>query len=211
MGHDDGRQGGSRAPQVEATLSGPQALGPQAPEPRAFAQLKRCHRRLEEAVEALRTAAREHDMETASDVSAFFGRQIRRHEEDEERSLFPRLLDPSSFSTPPQALSTPPQALASVHRNAELRASIERLSAEHRTHEALHQRLERAVSGRDEDVSGASRDPWSELEALADDLAVAYSSHIEEEEKRLFPAALDVLTPRALDEILSEMDSRRGR
>ncbi len=152
-------------------------------DPRPLAQLKRCHRRLEQAVDALRAAARDHDLETASEVSAFFGRQIRRHENDEEESLFPRLL-------------------ASSH--LELRASIDRLSAEHRKHEALHERLERAVSGR-------AGDPWSELAALAEELSSAYGAHIEQEEKALFPAALTVLTDGDLDAIATEMDARRGR
>ena len=56
-----------------------------------LAQLERSHRRLEEACDALTMAARDRDIETAGDVCAFFARQVRRHEEDEEQSLFPRL------------------------------------------------------------------------------------------------------------------------
>jgi len=51
-----------------------------------FEKLDRCHRRLEEALDAL---AR--DPSAREDVLDFLGHQMKRHDEDEERSLFPRL------------------------------------------------------------------------------------------------------------------------
>lgn len=153
-----------------------------------FAQLTRCHRRLKEAISALRTAAATRDLETASDVSAFFARQIRRHEEDEERSLFPRLL----------AADAP-----------ELHARLARLATEHRHHAELHEQLERAVAGRDDEPGGG--DPWHALSRLADELAETYRAHIEEEETSVFPAARDLLSPTALEAIVTEMEARRGR
>src|SRR5690606_33439733 len=103
-------------------------------------QLERSHRRLGEACDALAAAARDRDLETVSDVCSFFSRQVRRHEQDEERSLFPRLEGP------------------------EARDAIERLCREHRAHEALHERLERALSGR---LEPAGRDMWSEIASVA--------------------------------------------
>ena len=130
-------------------------------------------------------AANDRDIETAGDVCAFFARQVRRHEEDEERSLFPRLEGPGA--------------------NAALRAVLERLSREHREHEALHARLEDAVAGRFEG------DVWAELAAIADLLTRAYRAHIEEEETHLFPAARALLTSDALEAMSAEMAARRGR
>ncbi|MBX3216672.1 MAG: hemerythrin domain-containing protein [Labilithrix sp.] len=150
-----------------------------------FVQLERSHRRIEEACEALAAAARDHDIETASDVCAFFSRQVRRHEEDEERSLFPRLVDRGA----------PPELLA----------LLERLTREHREHEAVHARLEEAVSGRFEG------DPWSELRAIAALLTETYRAHLEREEAHLFPAAKELLGADAIDAIGREMAARRGR
>ncbi len=150
-----------------------------------LAQLERSHRRLEEACDALAVAATDRDIETASDVCSFFARQVRRHEEDEERSLFPRL--------------------EAAQPSAEVRAAMERLSAEHREHEALHRRLEDAVAGRfDGNV-------WTEIAKVADLVTRAYRAHIDEEEKVLFPAARSLLGPSDLEAMQDEMDARRGR
>lgn len=148
-------------------------------------QLERSHRRLEEACDALAVAEAARDIETVSDVCSFFGRQVRRHEEDEEGSLFPRL--------------------AAAGPSDEVRATLERLSAEHREHEALHRRLEDALAGR---VEG---DAWTEIARIADLVTRAYRSHIEDEEKVLFPAARALLGADDLAAIRSEMDARRGR
>jgi hemerythrin-like domain-containing protein len=148
-------------------------------------QLQRSHRRLEEACAALITAAAERDIETASDVCAFFARQVRRHEADEEATLFPRLRDAGA--------------------NGDLREILDRLSRQHRDHEGLQERLESAVSGR------FDGDLWQELTAVAALLAEAYRSHLDEEESHVFPAARTLLTSEALDAMSQEMDARRGR
>ncbi len=121
-------------------------------------------------------------METASDVASFFARQVRRHEEDEETSLFPRL-----------------------GATGDLAARLARLSEEHRAHETLQVRLEAAVSGRFEG------DLWAELASVAALLADAYRAHIAEEETHVFPAARERLDADALEAIRAEMESRRGR
>src|SRR5206468_857152 len=46
-----------------------------------------CHRRLEETLEMLRTPTRQ----SLDEALAFIDRAVRRHEDDEEQSLFPRL------------------------------------------------------------------------------------------------------------------------
>lgn len=52
-----------------------------------FEMLERCHRRLEETMVALR----EPTPQALDEAIQFFDRSLKRHEEDEERSLFPRL------------------------------------------------------------------------------------------------------------------------
>src|SRR5262249_44345391 len=64
-----------------------------------FAMLRSSHRRLEDRLLDLEAAAVDIDdpepspaaIEACESVISFFGRQVARHEEDEERSLFPRL------------------------------------------------------------------------------------------------------------------------
>jgi len=86
-----------------------------------FDQLLRSHRRLEERLEGLTLAAADLDTpksaearEYITETLAWIERAVRRHEEDEERSLFPRL----------------------AHL-PELAAPIATLSGEHRHHEQL--------------------------------------------------------------------------
>ncbi len=52
-----------------------------------FEMLERCHRRLEETLDLLRAPTRQ----ALDEALAFIDRAVRRHEDDEERSLFPRL------------------------------------------------------------------------------------------------------------------------
>lgn len=87
-----------------------------------FSQLERCHRRLEEACDALGPATETEDRATLEDVAAFLARQIRRHEDDEDESLFPRLA-----------------------KNAELKPALDRLTAEHAKHADLQSRFRQAL------------------------------------------------------------------
>src|SRR6478609_8827028 len=52
-----------------------------------FEMLERCHRRLEENLDRLRTPSRQ----ALDEALAFIDRAVKRHEDDEEQSLFPRL------------------------------------------------------------------------------------------------------------------------
>jgi hemerythrin-like domain-containing protein len=82
-----------------------------------FEMLTRCHRRLEDELQTL-------VMEPARDVAArvleFIDRQLKRHEDDEEHSLFPRL----------------PAALAQL---------VDELRAQHRQQAALVEALRQAA------------------------------------------------------------------
>ncbi len=159
-----------------------------------FEQLERSHRRLEERLDDLAraTSGDDVDMETVREVAGFFARAVRRHEEDEERSLFPRLLESS--------------------RRAELAPILERLSREHREHEALHAKLDALVADADARGAGAASDELRRrVDAVGDALARAYRSHIDDEERQLFPAARAALGPSEIAAITAEMQARRGR
>jgi hemerythrin-like domain-containing protein len=52
-----------------------------------FEMLERCHRRLEETLATLATPTRQ----AVDEALAFIDRAVKRHEDDEEQSLFPRL------------------------------------------------------------------------------------------------------------------------
>lgn len=154
-----------------------------------FAQLERSHRRLEERLEDLTDIARALERGDAQDalrdVCGFFARAVKRHEEDEERSLFPRL--------------------AGV---AELAPVLDALAREHRDHEALHARLGTLVADLE---SGVPADVVArDLADVASRLATAYRSHIADEERTLFPAARAALDDAALRAIADEMEQRRA-
>jgi hemerythrin-like domain-containing protein len=145
-----------------------------------FAQLLRSHRRLEEACAALEEAVARRDMETAMDVAAFFARQGRRHEEDEELSLFPRLRE-----------------------NRDLDAALARLEAEHAEHAELVARLEATLAGRGEG------DLWESLRTIGGALVASYRAHIDREEREVFPQAQRILGAESRASMHAEMQSRR--
>jgi hemerythrin-like domain-containing protein len=148
-----------------------------------FEQLERCHRRLEDACDALLVACEQHDLATVNDVREFLGRQIVRHEADEEESFFPRL------------------RLRSSPNPDETATLLDRLATEHRAHEALAARLDGAIAKTD----------WAELTRVADEMIRAYRDHIEIEEKSLFPLARAAINDSDLKAIADEMSARRGR
>jgi hemerythrin-like domain-containing protein len=92
-----------------------------------FEMLERCHRRLEETLEMLRTPS----PQVLDEALAFIDRAVKRHEDDEELSLFPRL-------------SRVPQ-LASL---------LDRLTVQHRDQTALIEELR--AHARDAQPSGAA-------------------------------------------------------
>ena len=146
-----------------------------------FEQLARSHRRLEELLDALQTSASDPDL--LRDAAAFFARNVRRHEEDEERSLFPRLAG-----------------------RAELAPLVERLTREHREHERLHAELDAIVQELDRGAAPSG----ARIDTLVDALVGAYRDHVQVEERELFPAAQRVLVASDLAAMAAEMDARRG-
>src|SRR4051812_20458310 len=126
-----------------------------------FEQLERSHRRLEERLEDLVAIAREArnaavDVDAVRDVAGFFARAVRRHEEDEELSLFPRLRE-----------------------HAELVPLLDRLAAEHREHLALHAQLDGLIGTLDRVPDDAPA--IAALGALGEALVNAYRTHVDAE------------------------------
>ena len=157
-------------------------MNPEGP-PDPFAQLERSHRRLEERLEDLAQADAAH-IDVVRDVAAFFARAVKRHEQDEEDSLFPRLAG-----------------------HAKLAPVLERLAREHVEHASLHAQLDKTIEALDEKTPDAARD----LARVTTALMHAYRSHVDEEERVLFPAARRLLGEAALVAIADEMMARRRR
>jgi hemerythrin-like domain-containing protein len=165
--------------------------------PDPFAQLERSHRRLEDRLDDLvQVSASAPDgalsadaAELVREVAGFFARAVRRHEEDEESSLFPRVRERADDA---------------------VKAILTKLAEEHREHEELHRRLEAIGSAAGEADAGAGA---RELASVTDALVRAYRAHVEEEEKVLFPAARALFAddPGQLAAIADEMAARRGR
>jgi hemerythrin-like domain-containing protein len=152
-----------------------------------------CHLRLREVTRlAAELAARpdaspEDVREVASKVSRYFTVALPLHEEDEEISLFPRLL----LRLP--ALAPTIAALRDDHA-----AHAERVAAVL----AVCQELE-ASSERSETLRG-------ELAATASALAEGWRTHLATEERDLFPAVRTALSDEERAVICAEMRARRA-
>ena len=158
--------------------------------------MERSHRRIEEQLSELQQAAtaivRERagtaELATVDGVLAYLERSASRHEDDEEASLFPRL-----------------RASAGARELAPL---LQDLTADHVHHRHLIKQMrslqDRWPSNGPDARTGAS------LVTLVNELARAYRSHIEREDKELWPAANERLTPSDRDAIRTEMGHRRG-
>ena len=113
-----------------------------------FEMLERCHRRLEETLETLRTPTRQ----SLDEALAFIDRAVRRHEDDEEQSLFPRLsrvpqlaglLDRLTVQHRDQTAlieELRAQLAAATPNEAQLRDIIARLDASYRQHINVEER-----------------------------------------------------------------------
>jgi hemerythrin-like domain-containing protein len=157
-----------------------------------FARLESTHRRLEQRIaELLESLEALDDPKRSSEAIAiieetigFFGRGGRRHVEDEEKTLFPR-----------------------IRRFEELGALLERLGSEHEAHQRIEDEL-RAIA---DDLGGRMPDPEQKarLAARSRDLAALYAKHIAAEEQELFPACRRLLPPAEVEAMGAEMMARR--
>ncbi len=85
--------------------------------------------------------------------------------------------------------------------DAKLSGLIDTLEAEHRVLTKLHGALRALLD---------TPEPRA-IRQLGRELAERYAAHIEIEEKRLFPAARELLSPADLAAMAAEMQERRGR
>ncbi|MDX2151641.1 MAG: hemerythrin domain-containing protein [Bryobacteraceae bacterium] len=168
IGIKDLIQGGAKAPE-----------GP-------LEHLQACHRRIEDRLATLERAGEALERCPAEAVDAilksieFFDRNGVWHTEDEEQSVFPRLLERLS---------------------ADEAATLRRLEEEHERAEELHQRLKTLVTA----LPWAAE----EFRGCVRELAALYRAHIEVEDSELMAAAQRVLTADELEAIGAEMKERR--
>ncbi len=155
-------------------------------------QLDRSHRRHDEQMRNLCAATRrvaqgsygQDDQEAITEAVDYLLRAVPRHFGDEEESLFPRL----TAALP------------------EIAAELARLADEHRTHEALHLKLNELWARASKGDRAAAR----ALDDEAQRLASAYARHVTEEDA-LFARVIPAITEDEDRTIMDEMDARRGR
>ncbi|AUX24766.1 hypothetical protein SOCEGT47_053050 [Sorangium cellulosum] len=153
-------------------------------------KLAAAHRSLEENLNDLARSARSLGdprgraaaLEGLSCVVAYFERSMSRHQEDEERSLFPRLAVLESVAP-----------------------TLDRLRQEHKAQRRALDELRAAI----ERDGGA--DAAEALPPLIDGLRAAYQRYVACEEQEVFPAARRFLQASAMHSIMNEMETRRGR
>lgn len=159
------------------------------PHPDVFARLHNCHDRLRRELASLTAATAalltDHDdppsIAAVHDAVSYFDRAITRHEEDEEKSLFPR-----------------------VAHLPELEPTLAALQAEHTSQRDLHDALRSLAS------TPLDREALTQIDKIARALDRSYALHLAREEQELFPLAARSLAPETLTVIDSEMEARRG-
>ncbi|MCE9573724.1 MAG: hemerythrin domain-containing protein, partial [Deltaproteobacteria bacterium] len=155
-------------------------------------QLDRAHRRHDEQMRNLCTATRrvaqgnygQEDQEAITEAVDYLLRAVPRHFGDEEESLFPRL----------------------TARVPDLAPALAQLADEHRTHEALHLKLNELWARASKGDKAAARG----LDDEAQRLASLYARHVSEEDA-LFARVVQAITEDEDRTIMDEMDARRGR
>lgn len=161
--------------------------------------LVHCHERIENQLTILERAGDlilKHDSSLPTVFTAVDGACAHfriagvKHTEDEELSLFPRLLDRGG-------------ALAE-----EAISAVAELQAQHRGAESLHAELDRLVDilPRDRPIDTNYADRFNQLVA---ELLTIYRPHILRENEFVFPIARDILQPVEIQALGEEMRERR--
>ena len=157
--------------------------------------LSACHARIEQQCSTLRRlqshlpghGADDQARAAAAGVMRYFDLAASQHHEDEERDLFPALLE-SMAGSDPVCLRELTASLAAEHQ--ELEAAWRRMRAV----------LERVAAGEAVTLSPEQVDAFVDL----------YARHIEREEQELLPMAARLLGDDELDRIGRAMRERRG-
>ena len=159
--------------------------------------LQDCHRRIKFFVHVLGEVARRaqgraltrEEWTTVEGAVRYFRESGPRHNEDEEKSVFPRL-----------------RTLGS----AALRAEMERLEREHEEAGALHEETVRLYAKWRAD-HGLAPDEEARLLAVTHRLQALYEEHIQIEEERVFPRAAQGLDAATVAAIGAEFKARRAK
>ncbi len=159
--------------------------------------LKDCHRRVEHFLQILYEVCRraqgralsEEERDAVKAAMHYFQQSGPRHNEDEEKSVFPRLRarEAATLADDVQRLE------AEHHKAAQYHDETERLYAEWRTQGAL-------------DAEQSQR-----LLQRTERLKSMYADHIRIEEEVIFPRAAKLFDKPVLDEIGAEFKARRAR
>lgn len=166
------------------------AVGFEAP----YEMLAACHERVQRSLDLLGRLVdyigkQGHDAQTrsaAADVLRYFDLAAPLHHQDEELHVFPLLLAQGDVS---------------------LRATVQRLQADHRQMEALWAGVREALL--------RWREPGCQEKVATDTLEAItrfrglYAGHIEAEEGLVFPAARAAMSPATLGDMGAEMQARR--
>lgn len=154
-----------------------------------------CHRRIERFLHILCTVAAQasgrslNQEETDAVIAAlhYFNEGGRRHNADEEQSLFPRIRAAESGS----------------HLD-----DLAHLEDDHRRTEQLHHQVE-ALYRKWIASSALTITGQTQLLSATSELQRIYTAHIETEESAIFPHAAQVLDPSAIAAIGAEFQARR--
>lgn len=158
-----------------------------------LALLRDCHRRIERFFAQLRSLSDRRrggylsgtDRQALETALNYLDQAARRHTEDEERSLFPRLRCHAALT------------------------ELDRLESDHQYAAKHHQQMDRL--GRRWLATGLlSPADWARLRELVDELTTTYADHIRCEDECVFVLAAQVLTTAELTQIGQEMAQRRA-
>ena len=160
-----------------------------------FGMLEDCHRRIKRFLHSLCTVAtqasgRSLNEEESAAVSAalhYFQEGGRRHNADEEESLFPRLR---------------------AARAKDAQTNLAHLVDDHRSTEQLHREME-VIFRKWINASTLSISEQNTLLSATAELQRIYTAHIDLEESTVFPLAAQVLDQAAIAAIGSEFQARR--
>lgn len=162
-----------------------------------------CHERIEERLQTLERVTqhmrseseekRQQAREALDNALRFLDSMGQLHTEDEEASLFPRLLAKGDDNS---ALFTELTTL---------------LEEQHREKEGVLQKLMAYVKTLPPPSELPTDEQVRRLESLAEHLASLYRPHIMIENQRLIPLSAETLNATELDEIRMEMRKRRGQ
>lgn len=155
--------------------------------------LRDCHRRIERffaQLQSLSERSRDGDLsdpdrQTLETALNYLDQAARRHTEDEEQSLFPRL-----------------------RRHAAL-AELDRLESDHQHAVLRHQELDQLGRRWLADGRLSTMDS-GRLREVVTELTTTYADHIRCEDERVFVLAAQLLTPAELAQIGEEMAQRRA-